>query len=404
MRSCSLPSATMKKTRSRSLATLLTHAGRDPDQNFGIVNPPVYHASTVLYPTVKAMEEAGKDRFGGVYYGRYGVPTTFALEEALAAVEGGFRAIALPSGLAAIVSAILGFVKAGDHVLIADHVYGPTRHFATTTLTRFGVEASFYDPMIGSGIEALFRERTRVLFMESPGSLTFEVQDVPALIAAARRRRIATIVDNTWASPLFFHPLEHGADVSVVAGTKYISGHSDVMIGFAVCTEASFLPVRHAAADLGYSVGPDDCYLALRGLRSVTARMQQHEAQGLALAHWLAARPEVERVLHPAFPDHPGHEVWKRDFTGSCGLFGVVLKPCPKAALEAMLDGMELFGMGYSWGGFESLVIPCEPAKLRTATRWSAAGPVLRIHAGLEDLDDLKADLEGGFERLGGMG
>ena len=390
------------KSKSRKIDTLLTHAGRDPASNFGVVNPPVYHASTILYPTVKSIEERSKVRFahGVSNYGRHGTPTTFALEDAVTAVEGGFRAVALPSGAAAIYAAILGFVKPGDHMLMADHVYGPSRSFASGFVKRFGVETTFYDPLIGAAIGDLMRDNTRVLFMESPGSLTFEVMDVPALVAAAKPRGIATILDNTWASPMFYRPLAHGVDVSVIAGTKYIVGHSDVMIGFAVCTEASFMPVRSAVADLGYSVAPDDCYLALRGLRTASVRMKQHHKQGMALAEWLQARPEVERVLHPALPGHPGHQFWKRDFTGASGLFGIVLKPCPKSAVEAMLDGMELFGMGYSWGGFESLIIPSHPEQLRTAKPWREAGATLRIHAGLEDIDDLTDDLARGFERL----
>jgi len=390
------------KSKSRKIDTLLTHAGRDPASNFGVVNPPVYHASTILYPTVKSIEERQKTRFapGIPTYGRHGTPTTFALEEAVAAVEGGFRAVALPSGAAAIYAAILGFVKPGDHILVADHVYGPTRIFASGFLKRFGVETTFYDPLIGAGITDLMRDNTRILFMESPGSLTFEVQDVPALIAAATARNITTIFDNTWGSPMFFHPLELGVDVTVVAGTKYIVGHSDVMIGFAVCTEKSFMPVRSAVAELGYSVAPDDCYLALRGLRTASVRMKQHHTQGLALADWLRTRPEVETVLHPGVPEHPGHQFWKRDFSGASGLFGAILKPCSQPAFEAMLDGMELFGMGYSWGGFESLIIPSHPEKLRTAKPWHGAGPTVRIHAGLEDIDDLIDDLARGFDRL----
>jgi len=390
------------KSKSRKIDTLLTHAGRDPANNFGVVNPPVYHASTILYPTVKSIDEGQKTRFAprAMTYGRHGTPTTFALEEASAAVEGGFRAVVLPSGAAAIYVSILGFVRPGDHILIADHVYGPNRAFASGFLKRFGVETTFYDPLIGAGISDLMRDNTRLLFMESPGSLTFEVQDVPTLVAAAKSRGITTVLDNTWASPMFYRPLEHGVDVSVVAGTKYVVGHSDVMVGFAICNEKSFMPVRHAVAELGYSIAPDDCYLALRGLRTASVRMKQHEKQGIALANWLKGRPEVERVLHPALPEHPGHQFWKRDFSGASGLFGVVLKACPKPALEAMLDGMELFGMGFSWGGFESLIIPSHPEALRTAKPWRSAGPTLRIHAGLEDIDDLIDDLARGFDRL----
>lgn len=386
--------------RAGRLDTLLTHAGCDPEHHFGIVNPPVYHASTVLFPTLDALENPGPDTGSSVRYGRHGVPTTFALQEAVAAAEGGYQSVALPSGLAATAAAVLAFVRQGDHILVPDNTYGPTRHFAADTLKRFGVAATFYDPMIGAGIEALIQDNTKVLYMESPGSLTFEVQDVPALVAAAKARGITSILDNTWASPLFFHPLKFGVDVSVVAGTKYIGGHSDAMMGFAICTEASIRPVRRAVAEFGYSVGPDNCYLVLRGLRTAGVRMRAHEAQGLALARFLAERPEVERVLHPAFPGHPGHEFWKRDFTGASGLFAIVLKECPRRALAAMVDGMKLFGMGYSWGGFESLVVPYDVSKLRTATKWTAPGPLLRFHAGLEDLGDLKADLEQGFERM----
>lgn len=387
------------KTKSRKIDTLLTHAGRSPEKNFGVVNPPVYHASTILFPSVAAIENRPKD-FSSVSYGRHGTPTTFALEEAVAAAEGGYRAVALPSGAAAIYAAILALVAAGDHILVADHVYGPTRHFAEGFLKRFGVETTFYDPMIGAGIADLMRGNTRILFMESPGSLTFEVQDVPTLAAAARSRGIATIIDNTWASPVFCRPLELGVDVSVAAGTKYIVGHSDAMCGFAICNEASFLRVRTGVAELGYSIGPDDCYLALRGLRTAATRMRQHEKQALELARWLAERPEVERVLHPAFPDHPGHEFWKRDFTGSSGLFGIVLKEYPKHAVAAMLDGMEIFGMGYSWGGYESLIVPQDPGTLRTARPWHDRGQTLRLHAGLEDIADQIDDLKRGFERL----
>jgi cystathionine beta-lyase len=386
----------------RKIDTILTHAGSDPAANFGVINPPVYRASTVLHPTMQSLEDRQKDRFahGAMTYGRHGTPTTFAFEDAVAELEGGFRAVALPSGCAAIAAAILAFVRAGDHALIADHVYGPTRSLANGFLGRFGVETTFYDPMIGAGVAGLMRDNTRLLFMESPGSLTFEVQDAPALVAAAQARGVVTIFDNTWAAPLFFRPMALGVDVSVIAATKYIVGHSDAMAGVAVCTEAAFPKVRRSVAELGYAIGPDECYLALRGMRTAGVRMRQHEKQGLALARYLDARPEVARVLHPAMPYHPGHEFWKRDFSGASGLFGVVLKPASKAAVAAMLDGMTLFGMGYSWGGFESLILPADPAHLRSATRWREDGPTLRIHAGLEDLDDLIADLDRGFARL----
>ncbi len=388
------------RSKSKKTDTLLTHAGRSPESNFGVVNPPVYHASTILHRSVAALEDSQRHRYDHTHYGRFGTPTTFAFEEAVAALEGGYRAIAFCSGAAACFAALLAFLKAGDHVLVPDSVYGPVRSFCNNFLARFGVATTFYDPLIGGGIAALVQERTRVIYLESPGSLTFEVQDVPAIVAVAKASGIATVFDNTWAAPLFFKPLAHGVDVTVIAATKYIVGHSDAMMGVAVCTEASFTPVREAATLTGNAAGADECYLALRGLRTAGVRLRQHESQALALARWLAARPEVERVLHPALPQSPGHELWRRDFTGSSGLFSIVLRrDIAKPAVEAMLDGMELFGLGFSWGGFESLVVPVYPARLRSATRWET-GPVLRLHAGLEDTADLIADLERGFARL----
>jgi cysteine-S-conjugate beta-lyase len=388
------------RSKSRKIDTLLAHAGRAPEQNFGIVNPPVYHASTVLFPTVAALEEGARNRYNQVTYGRQGTPTTFALEEAVAAVEGGFRSVAFCSGAAACIAAILAFVKAGDHILVTDAVYGPVRAFCTGFLARFGVTTDFYDPRIGAGIDKLFRAETRLVYMESPGSLTFEVQDVPAIVNAAKARGIRTVTDNTWAAPLYFKPLALGVDVSVLSATKYVVGHSDAMMGIAVCTEESFLPVRNQATQIGNHAAPDDCYLALRGLRTAGVRLKQHQAQGLAIGAWLEKRPEVAEVLHPGLPSHPDHALWRRDFSGASGLFGAVLQPRYSAhAVAAMLDGMELFGMGASWGGFESLILPTHPERLRTATPWKA-GPTLRLHAGLEDRDDLLADLERGFERL----
>jgi cystathionine beta-lyase len=388
------------RSKSKKPDTLLTHAGRDPDACHGAVNPPVYHASTILQPTVAALEAAQRNRYDQVAYGRFGTATTRAFEDAVAAIEGGHRAVAFCSGAAACFATLLAYVRAGDHVLVPDSVYGPVRGFCNGFLQRFGVESSFYDPLIGAGIAALVRDKTRVIYLESPGSLTFEVQDVPAIVAVAKARGIATMLDNTWSSPLFLKPLALGVDVSIIAATKYIVGHSDAMMGVAVCTEKSFAPVREMATLLGNHAAPDDCYLALRGLRTAGLRLRQHEAQALALARWLAARPEVERVLHPALPDCPGHDFWKRDFTGSSGLFSIVLRAdIAKAAIDAMLDGMELFGLGFSWGGFESLMVQVRPDRLRSVKPWPS-GPVLRLHAGLEDQGDLIADLERGFARL----
>ncbi|HWE75079.1 MAG TPA: cystathionine beta-lyase [Stellaceae bacterium] len=389
------------RSKSNKPDTLLTHAGREPEKNFGVVNPPVYHASTILFPTVAEYEASGRNRYNQITYGRHGTPTTRALEEAMAAIEGGHRAVAFCSGVAACYASILAFVKTGDHILVVDSVYGPVRAFCSGFLKRFGVETTFYDPLIGANeITALFKPNTVLVYLESPGSLTFEVQDVPAIVAAAKARGLKTLLDNTWAAPLFLKPLALGVDVDIISATKYIVGHSDAMMGIAVCTEESFLPVRNAATDMGNHAAPDDCYLAMRGLRSAGVRLRQHQKQALALAQHLEARPEVERVMYPALPSDPGHALWKRDFTGASGLFGVALKQgTPKKAIDAMLDGFELYGMGASWGGFESLVLPTHPDHLRSAAPWKT-GPCLRFHAGLEDIDDLIADLDAGFERL----
>ena len=380
--------------------TVLAHAGNHPHEHKGIVNPPVYHASTVLFPTVVALEDAIRDRFKGVSYGRYGTPTTFALEEAVAAIEGAPHAVTLPSGLAAITMAIMSFVKPGDQVLVADNVYDPVRGFCERILRPYGIDVVYFDSSIGANVSQLFTPKTRVLYLETPGSLTFEMPDIPALAAAARARGVMVMVDNTWATGLHFKPLAHGADISIQAATKYITGHSDVMMGVVVCGTDHYRPIKMFAHGLGMAVAPDDCYLALRGLRTLSVRLERHKANSLALAEWLEGRPEVARVLHPALPGNPGHAIWQRDFTGAGGLFSVVLHPVGKPALAAMLDELTLFGMGFSWGGYESLILPVDPAKSRTATQWNERGPVLRVHAGLEDPSDLIADLALGFERM----
>ncbi|PKP77788.1 MAG: cystathionine beta-lyase [Alphaproteobacteria bacterium HGW-Alphaproteobacteria-3] len=376
--------------------TVIVTAGRDPEANFGIVNPPVYHASTVLYPTLEAV----KARSQPVTYGRRGTPTTFALQDAIAELEGGYRTVLTSSGLSAVTTALLAFLKTGDHLLMVDSVYQPSRHFCDTVLTRYGVDVEYYDPLIGGGIERLIRTETKVIFTESPGSVTFEVQDIPAIAEAAHRSGVTVMLDNTWASPLYFKPFEHGVDISIQAVTKYLCGHSDVMMGAITATESAWKALIDTHGTIGQCVAPDDVYLVLRGIRTLSARLERHMKTGIALAQWLAKRPEVKRVLHPALPGDPGHGIWKRDFTGACGLFSVELAPCPEKALAAFLDGLELFGMGYSWGGFESLVIPQYPKKMRTATVWNADGQILRFHAGLEDIGDLVADLEAGFARL----
>jgi len=380
--------------------TRLLHVGRNPKDNHGVVNPPVYHASTILYPSVAAVEQTIRAPFEGVTYGLRGTPTTFALEDAITELENGFRTIAVCSGLAAVTAPLLAFLKSGDHLLIPDNVYGPTRRFCDTKLSRYQIETTYYDPMIGAGIEGLFRDNTKILFMESPGSLTFEVQDVPAMAAAARSKGIISVIDNTWSAGHFFRPLDHGVDISLQAVTKYIGGHSDLMMGSITTNQETFLAVKEECSSIGFHAAPDDCYLALRGLRSMPARLSRHQETGLILANWLADRPEIETVLHPALPSCPGHAVWKRDFSGSSGLFGIVLKDgYTKAAVTAMLDGMELFPMGFSWGGYESLIMTYGTSPERTAIPW-ASGQLLRLHAGLEAPEDLIADLDKGLARL----
>jgi cystathionine beta-lyase len=378
--------------------TLLAHAGSDPFANHGILNPPVYHASTIVFPTLAALEHADRTPFEGTRYGRRGTPTTFALEEAVTALEGGFRSIAVPSGLAAITTVLLALLRQGDHLLVADSVYAPTRRFCDRILTGYGVEVGYYDPL--ADIAPLLRGNTRVVFTESPGSLTYEVEDLAATAAAAHPAGAAVVCDNTWSAGIAFRPLAHGADVSIQAATKYIAGHSDVMLGVIISGERLFLPIKRASAYLGTAVGPDDCYLALRGLRTLAVRFARHGETALRLAGWLAGRPEVARVLHPALPGAPGHAVWKRDFRGCNGLLSVVLHDCRREALAAMLDGLRLFRLGYSWGGYESLIVPFDPRPIRTATAWPAGGPCLRLHCGLEDAGDLIADLDQGFARL----
>jgi cystathionine beta-lyase len=310
----------------------------------------------------------------------------------------------VPSGLAAITAALSAFVKTGDHLLVSDSVYAPTRAFCEKQLRRNAVEVEYYDPLIGAAIASLFKPNTRAVFCETPGSLTFEMQDIPAIAAAAHERGLVVLADNTWGTPYFFRSLERGVDVSIHAATKYIAGHSDVMLGLVVTNEQRWLAVRRAVTDYGYSASPDDCYLALRGFRTIGVRMKQQMASAIRIAQWLKARPEVRRVLYPALESDPGHAVWKRDFEGAASLFAVVLQPVDDTAVAALVDRLELFGIGSSWGGFESLVTVVHADAHRTATRWQPGGPALRLHIGLEDPDDLIADLERGFEALNKAG
>jgi cystathionine beta-lyase len=383
------------ETSKQKAETRLVTAGRDAKAQKGFVNPPVVHGSTVLYPTAGDLHA----HRGEYQYGRHGTPTTRALQDTLMALEGPQCAgVGLaPSGLAAISTTLLAVCKTGDHILVCDNVYRPSRNFCNGLLARYGVETTYFDPLIGLGIEKLFKPNTRAVLVEAPGSQSFEMPDLPAIAAAAHGRGALVIDDNTWATPLYHRSLELGADISMQAATKYIGGHSDIMFGTISANAAAWPLVSEAIRLLGVCAGPDDVFLALRGTRTLAVRLAQHYRSGLEMARWLATRPEVVKVLHPALEDHPGHAIWKRDFTGASGLFSVVLKPKPQAAVDAMLDSLTLFGMGFSWGGFESLAIPFDCADYRTATRWDPEGPTLRLHIGLENLDDLKADLDRGF-------
>jgi len=374
-------------------ATLLSIVGREYAEH-GMVNPPVYHASTIRFPTV-ASYKSGAQKYT---YGRRGTPTSRAIEDAIAELEGGHAAKVTPSGVSAITSALLSFLKTGDHVLVLDSVYGNTRQFCDKMLPGFGIETTYYDPLIGEGLRKLIRPNTKVLFLEIPGSQTFEMQDVPLLAQIAHEHGIVVMLDNTWSAGHFFKAFEHGVDVSIQAATKYIIGHSDAMFGCVTCNEATWPQFKAGYELLGLFAGPDDMTLALRGLRTLDVRLERHMKSALKVAEWLRLRPEVETVLYPALSNAPGHEIWKRDFTGASGLFSIILKPKSEDAVAAMLDGMELFAMGDSWGGYESLMVPFKPT--RTINPWQPTGPPLRLHIGLEHPDDLIADLEAGFARL----
>lgn len=383
--------ADKKKLKSETIAT---HAGRMSSEHFGVVNTPVYRASTILYPDLETLE-SGKVPYK---YGRLGTPTSQSFEDAVTALEGGAKTFVCPSGLGAITFAILSTCSAGDHLLMVDSCYGPVRSFCDRTLKRYGIETTYYEPLIGAGIAELMRPNTRAAFCESPGSLTFEIQDVPAIAKAAHAKGATVLLDNTWATPLFFSAFEHGVDISIQAATKYVGGHADVMIGYVTVNEAHAARFTQAHHDLGLYASGDDCFLALRGLRTMPVRLARHQETALTLARWLQKRSEVSRVLHPALESDPGHMLWKRDFNGSTGLFGVVLKNCSQQAFAAFMNSVTLFGLGYSWGGYESLIVPAHIT--RTARKFEAEGPVVRIHAGLEDVNDLIADLDQAFSKM----
>lgn len=384
----------MSDDRKLKPETIATHAGRMSSEHFGAVNTPVYRASTILYRDLASLESGNVPYF----YGRRGTPSSDSFEKAITELEGGARTLVAPSGLGAIALAIQAVCGAGDHLLMVDSCYHPTRLLCDRTLKRFGVETTYYDPLIGAGIEKLIKPNTKAVFCESPGSLTFEMQDIPAIAHVTHGRGASVLLDNTWATPVCFNAFEHGVDLSIQAATKYVGGHADVMIGYVTANESHRERLELAHNDLGLYASGDDCYLALRGLRTMPVRLARHQETALKLTRWLAKHPAIERVLYPALESDPGHAIWKRDFKGATGLFGIVLKDTPHNRFSAFMDALELFGMGYSWGGYESLIVP---AKIhRSAAPFDAKGRLIRIHAGLEDADDLIADLDQSLAKL----
>jgi cysteine-S-conjugate beta-lyase len=379
-----------------ALETKLVLGGRNPDEQFGFVNTPIYRGSTVLKPTVKALNDRQHARF---VYGTHGSPTTEALEKAWTELAGAAGTVLVPSGLAAVTIAFMSCLKAGDHFLVPDSVYRPARNFCETVLKRMGVETTYYDPLIGKRIAKLFRPNTAAVHTEAPGSQTFEMQDIPAIAEVAHAKGAIVLMDNTWATPILFPPHERGVDIAIEAGTKYLGGHSDILLGMISANERCWRQLKETFITFGCCPSPEDVWLGLRGLRSMNLRLRAQEKKTLEIARWLQKRPEVLKVLHPALPDDPGHAIWKRDFHGSSSLFSIILKPAPYVAVEKMLDGMSLFGMGFSWGGYESLIVPFDCSEYRTATEYSPGGHGVRIQIGLESNRDLKADLSAGLAR-----
>jgi cystathionine beta-lyase len=390
-------------------STRVVHAGRNPGEQGWMVNPPIYQSSTIVFPTLKDLlyAERGYSHNDLVQpyelkYGRYGTQTNFALEKAIADVENGYNTFVTSSGAAAVNTALIAFLKQGDHILMVDNTYSPTRSFCDKFLKKLGIQTTYYDPLIGDGIKKLIKKNTKVIFMESPGSVSFEMQDVPAICKLAKKHNIVTIMDNSWASGIYFKPLDHGVDVSVMALTKYINGHSDTMMGSITVQEKHFRVMYEAFRYMAVNAAPFSSYMVQRGLRTAKVRMDHIFKSALDMAKWLEARPEVHKVLYPALESDAGHKIWKRDFTGAAGLFTVVLdRKYSQESLARMLDKLHFYGMGYSWGGYESLILPVDPSSIRTATKWAYSNKTcVRIAIGLEDVEDLKEDLEAGFKRL----
>ncbi len=387
-------------TQKHKNETRVVTLGREGDFGFPSVNPPVYRTSTVVFPDLEAFDKGEAGTWELPTYGRFGNPTKDSLAQALSELQDAYHTVLTTSGLAAITTSLMAFLGQGDHLLMVDSVYGPTRKFCNMELNRFGVETTYYDPTIGAGIKELMQPNTKVIFLESPGSMTFEMQDIEAITSIAHEAGAIVIADNTWATPLYFKPFDWGIDISIHSCTKYIAGHSDLIMGMISVPEKHLPPIMRAWKNIGTCSNSDDAYLAARGLRTMAVRLKQHERAAIEVAEWLKGRDEVIRILHPAMPDDPGHALWKKYMTGACGLFAAQIKPVARPALAAMLDGMELFKMGFSWGGFESLIVPFKPASLRTATSWEKDDLILRLHVGLEDPGDLIADLEAGFARM----
>ncbi|WP_395077038.1 cystathionine beta-lyase [Hyphococcus sp.] len=382
-------------------ATIATHGGPAPSEQSGMLNPPVYRASTVFYPTAEAYKRRHDGYYDDVIYGLYGTKTTFALADAIAQLENASDTLITSSGTAANALAAAAFLSTGDHLLAADCVYGTTRKFFETILKRFGVEVSYFNPTIGGEIQSEIRRNTRAVFLESPGSQLFEMIDIPVVVEAARAAGAVTLIDNTWATPLYYRPLDHGVDVSIQSGTKYISGHSDIMLGsISVRNRAHFELIKDMAGRWGNCASPDDCYLAHRGLRTLDVRMERHQQNASRLIEWLLQQAEVAKIRYPALEDDPGHFIWRRDYAGASGLFGVELARMTDQAASAFFDHLSLFGLGSSWGGYESLLVPAWPKPVRVASAVDDQHDLIRVHAGLEDASDLIADLDRAFARM----